>query len=402
MKVILLGVGSGAEETLTLRAKKVLGDSRVIIGAPRLLAALPTGYGARRISAVALEDILARLRELRDSLAPGSQAAVVLSGDSGFYSGARRLLPILGGMGYETELLPGLSSVQMFAARLERPWQDWRLVSAHGVECDAVAEVMRGQPVFFLTGGASDPGTLCAALAEAGLDTLSVAVGENLFLPDETVIRGTAGEMAGRTFAPLSVLLAEPAPSMPRHTPGWPDGWFVRGQVPMTKQLVRAAALAKLAVSPRDVCWDVGAGTGSVSVELAACARRVYAVECMPEACGLIRQNRVRHNAWNLTLKEGRAPNALEELPAPDAVFVGGSRGELPAIVNLVLTKNPSARLCIAAVTLETIQAAMSVLDARGIEAEVTQMAVSRSRAAGRLHMLAAGNPVFLITGNCQ
>ena len=117
MKVILLGVGSGAEETLTLRAKEVLGESQVIIGAPRLLAALSSGYGARRISAVALEDILVRLGELRDSLAPGSHAAVVFSGDSGFYSGARRLLPLLGGMGYETELLPGLSSVQMFAAR---------------------------------------------------------------------------------------------------------------------------------------------------------------------------------------------------------------------------------------------------------------------------------------------
>lgn len=97
----------------------------------------------------------------------------------------------------------------------------------------------------------------------------------------------------------------------------------------MTKQEVRAAALAKLAVQPGDTLWDVGAGTGSVSVELALAAPRghVYAVECDPEACGLIRQNRERFHACNLTLVEGRAPAALADLPAPDAVFIGGTKG---------------------------------------------------------------------------
>ena len=258
---------------------------------------------------------------------------------------------------------------------------------------------MRGQPVFFLTGGSLGPAALCAQLAEAGLDALPVTVGENLFCPDETVIRGTAGELAGRTFASLSVLLAEPAPPMPRHIPGWPDDWFIRGHVPMTKQMVRSAALGKLAVTPRDVCWDVG--TGSVSIELAAGTRRVYAVECMPEACALIRENRTKHNAWNLTLIEGRAPAALKELPPPDAVFIGGTRGELSAIVDAVLAKNPSARLCVTAIALETLQAAMGALAAHGIEAEVTQLSVSWGKATGGLHLLTANNPVFLITGNC-
>lgn len=396
MKVILVGMGSGTRETLIAQVQEMLAASQAVIGAPRLLAALPPEWEAQRFPAVAQDEILARLQ------ASGcARAAVVFSGDSGFYSGARLLLPLLREQGYDAEVLPGLSSVQMLSARLGRPWQDWRLVSAHGVDCDAVAEVMRGQPVFFLTGGSLDPAALCAQLAEAGLDALPITVGENLFCPDEAVIQGTAGELAGRTFAPLSVLLAESAPPMPRRAPGWPDGWFVRGQTPMTKQMVRAAALAKLAVTPRDVCWDVGAGTGSVSIELAARARRVYAVECIPEACALIRENRARHNAWNLTLIEDHAPAALRELPPPGAVFIGGARGELSAIVDAVLAKNPSARLCITAIALETLQAAMTALAAHGMEAEVTQLSVSRGKTAGGLHLLTANNPVFLIAGNC-
>ena len=172
----------------------------------------------------------------------------------------------------------------------------------------------------------------------------------------------------------------------------------------MTKQEVRAAALAKLAVHPTDTLWDVGAGTGSVSVELALAAPRgrIYAVECDPEACALIRKNRERFAAWNLTLIEGKAPQALEALPAPDAVFLGGTKGRMEAVVDAVLTKNPQARLCISAIALETLSAAVAALTARGLTAEVTQIAVSRTKPAGRLHLLMANNPIFLITGERQ
>lgn len=172
----------------------------------------------------------------------------------------------------------------------------------------------------------------------------------------------------------------------------------------MTKQEVRAAALAKLAVRPGQVLWDVGAGTGSVSVELALAAPRgrVYAVECGEEACGLIRDNRQKFSAWNLHLVEGKAPQALRDLPAPDGVFIGGTKGAMADIVDAVLSKNPAARICISAIALETLSAAVSALTARGLEAQAVQIAVSRTRAAGSLHLLMGGNPTFLITGNCH
>lgn len=259
----------------------------------------------------------------------------------------------------------------------------------------------RGKACVFLTGGAETPASLCGRLTSAGLGDAHVLVGEELGRAEEKILFGTAQEFAQKQFASLSVLLVEHLPQPPRRVPGFPDEAFHRGEVPMTKQEVRAAALAKLAVQPGDTLWDVGAGTGSVSVELALAAPRghVYAVECDPEACGLIRQNRETFHACNLTLVEGRAPAALADLPAPDAVFIGGTKGGMEAVVDTVLARNPNARICISAIALETLSAAVAALTAHGLAAEVTQIAVSRTRPAGRLHLLMANNPIFLITG---
>ena len=304
-------------------------------------------------------------------------------------------------LGVRARVLPGLSSIQLLAAALGRPWQGWNLVSAHGRTCDPVAECMQGRPTFFLTGGSEDPATLCAQLAAEGFGDVQGVVGQCLGTPEEKLFRGSVKELAAGRFNSLSVLLVEAAEVLPRRAPGLPDEAFERGDVPMTKQEVRAAVLAKLAVRPEDILWDVGAGTGSVSVELALAAPRgrVYAVECRPEGCALIKANREKFRTRNLVLVEGLAPAALSDLPAPDAVFIGGSKGSLAAIVDAALDKNPDARICVSAIALETLSAAVAALTAKGRTVQVSQIAVSRAKAVGGLHLMMAQNPIYLITG---
>ena len=338
MKITLIGMGSGCPESLTVQGYAALREADLILGARRLLSALPAGCTENRAAAYLPDEILELLH------ASGCEnAALLYSGDTGFYSGASALVERLQAQGYRPVVLPGLSSVQMLSAALGRPWQDWKLVSAHGRACDPVAECMEGKPTFFLTGGSESPATLCAQLAAEGFGKLAAAVGENLGTPEQKVYTGTVGQLAASRFESLSVLLVEAAQVPSRRTQGLPDEAFARGKVPMTKQEVRAAVLAKLGVQPGELLWDVGAGTGSVSVELALAAPRgrVYAVECDPEACALIRQNKEKFAVRNLTLVEGTAPAALENLPAPDAVFIGGTKGNMAAVVEAALAQQP-------------------------------------------------------------
>lgn len=396
MNVTLIGMGSGQPENLTLQGLAALRQADLILGARRLLAVLPAGCTENRAAAYRPDEVAELLQT-----SGAENAVLVYSGDTGFYSGASSMMEKLEALGVRARVLPGLSSIQLLAAALGRPWQGWNLVSAHGRTCDPVAECMQGRPTFFLTGGSEDPATLCAQLAAEGFGDVQGVVGQCLGTPEEKLFRGSVKELAAGRFNSLSVLLVEAVEGLPRRAPGLPDEAFERGDVPMTKQEVRAAVLAKLAVRPEDILWDVGAGTGSVSVELALAAPRgrVYAVECRPEGCALIKANREKFRTRNLVLVEGLAPDALSDLPAPDAVFIGGSKGSLAAIVDAALDKNPDARICASAIALETLSAAVAALTAKGRTMQVSQIAVSRAKAVGGLHLMMAQNPIYLITG---
>lgn len=396
MNVTLIGMGSGQPENLTLQGLAALRQADLILGARRLLAVLPAGCTENRAAAYRPDEVAELLQT-----SGAENAVLVYSGDTGFYSGASSMMEKLEALGVRARVLPGLSSIQLLAAALGRPWQGWNLVSAHGRTCDPVAECMQGRPTFFLTGGSEDPATLCAQLEAEGFGDVQGVVGQCLGTPEEKIFRGSVKELAAGRFNSLSVLLVEAAEVLPRRAPGLPDEAFERGDVPMTKQEVRAAVLAKLAVRSEDILWDVGAGTGSVSVELALAAPRgrVYAVECRPEGCALIKANREKFRTRNLVLVEGLAPDALSDLPAPDAVFIGGSKGSLAAIVDAALDKNPDARICVSAVALETLSAAVAALTAKGRTVQVSQIAVSRAKAVGGLHLMMAQNPIYLITG---
>ncbi len=392
MKVKLIGIGCSVKQ-MTVEAAKAIQSADLIIGAPRMLADLPIS-GAKVVPSIRSGEILNILMKKQPAA-----ACVLFSGDSGFYSGAQTLLPLLRENGIEAEVFPGISSLQSFAARLGTDWQHWRLCSAHGVECDPLAEIMYGQPCFFLTGGNSTPAGICSELTKAGLGKLKVWTGENLGYENESVSQGTAEEFAEREFASLSVLLTDAAPVMSKTAAGIPDEDFIRGKVPMTKREIRAVIPSLLRLSPSDTCWDIGAGTGSVSIEFALQCRGVWALERDPEALNLIRRNRAKFRAWNLRVIETAAPDGMDALPKPNAVFIGGSGGHLTEILRVVKNANPAARICVSAIALETLALASKTLAELGCSVNVTQISVSRAKPAGNLNLLMAQNPVFLITG---
>ena len=405
-KVTIIGAGPGNPDLLSRAALDAIDIADVVIGAHRALAGIDVPPDVVRCELVKTADIVAALTDA----ASWQRAVVVMTGDVGLFSGARRLVEALSGDAQvDVRVIPGISSASYLAARLARPWQDWRFASAHGVACDIVAEAERAGELFLATSGGEDPSRLSGELGHAGFGDARVTVAERLSYPDERITCATASEIAGQTFDDLNVMLIEfaggagsPANSRwPYASSGIPDELFIRGDVPMTKQEVRAVALAKLRLTATDTVWDVGAGTGSVSIEAALVARAgsVWAVERNAAGVRLIRENADAFGCGNVHAVPGVAPEALAKLPVPDAVFVGGSAGELPSIVEAALEKNPQVRLCVPCVTVETLTEACALLSGSRFKGfEACQVSAARAEAVGSHHLMKAQNPVFLVS----
>ncbi len=453
-RVVILGMGPGAAALATVAAREELAGADVAIGSKRLLEALPSqGAPSDRRALVAADDIVRTVLALPEQ----TRAVLLMSGDTGLYSGARAVLDRLQGHeDIDLVCLPGVSSLSYLSAKLMRPWQGWRVASAHGTACNPVALAREAlgkgalpagdRGLFLLTDATHSPAALCGQLTQAGLGACAATVGERLSYPDERIVAGTVGQLTDEDFAQPCVLLIEPprgtegafdvcpgkaggenvgenssenvgensgengsengdengsktGDPWPYATPGVPDELFERSGVPMTKREVRAVALARLALAEGDVAWDVGAGTGSVSVEMGRLvgSGTVYAVERDREAADLTRTNIARFGLENVEVRLGSAPEALKGLPAPDAVFVGGSGGCLAAILQAVLAANPAARVCVPAVTVETLIAATDLLTGEGWGGfTLCQVSVARAQEAGSSHLMRPLSPIWL------
>ncbi len=237
---------------------------------------------------------------------------------------------------------------------------------------------------------------------DSGLLELDIYVGTALSYAEEEVIKVTPAELAVMEDKPLtSLFIINHFYSKVYHL-GIPDEEFIRGDIPMTKSEVRLLSISKLSLKDNDILYDIGAGTGSLSVEAALLLNNgwVYAVEEKEEGAELIERNRDKFSLKNLTVIKGSAPDCLEELPVPDAAFIGGSRGKLRKILEELLQRNPSIRLVLNAITLETLSEALEAFKNLEItDLEILQAAITKTRTAGSYHMLSAQNPVFIIKG---
>lgn len=396
--VQIVGIGPGSRDAMTQEVRRAIEETDCLIGARRMLDAARGGQ--KTFAAIAPQEIADFLRAHREY----RRCVVVMSGDTGFFSGTKKLLPLLSGC--EVRVLPGLSSLSYLCAKLQTSYEDVHVVSLHGRAHDIAADVRAHARVFALVGGEHGVNDLCRTLTENGLGTVTVSVGERLSYEDETITTGTAEELQSKAFAPLSAVLIENDYPDAVVTHGLPDEAFLRGAgevgvVPMTKSEVRAIALSKLRLTERAVCCDIGAGTGSVAIEMALQAKRghVYAVERRIDAVELLKKNQAAFHVENLTVVSGTAPEACRDLPAPTHAFIGGSAGNLRDIVSMLLAKNPHVRIVATAISLESVAELTACMkDFAFIEAEAVSVQIARGKKAGLYNLMTGQNPVYIFT----
>ena len=396
-EVFIAGIGPGSEALQTQEVRAAIRRADCLIGARRMLDAV-AGPQQLTIDAIAPEAIATHIAQHPEC----GVFCVVMSGDTGFYSGTKKLLPLL--KTCRVQVLPGLSSMSYLCARVGVSYEDAVPVSLHGRDFDIAREVRRRRKVFTLVGGDGGMQALCERLTQAGLGHVRIAVGERLSYPDEAITRGTAQELRSHTFDKLSAALIENDTPGEIVTPGLPDEAFLRNLepgklVPMTKSEVRSICLSKLRLTPNAVCWDVGAGTGSVSIEMARlCADgTVYAIEKNERALALLEKNKEAFSASNMKIIPGPAPEACRDLPAPTHAFLGGTSGSVRDILALLLEKNPHVCIVATAVTLESVSALSACME--DFEAaECVSVQVSKAAALGQYHLMQAQNPVYIFT----
>ena len=375
-------------------ATQALAAASAVAGARRHLAAVPLPPEADRIP-------LRRLDPALDAICahPGP-VAVLASGDPGFFGIVRALRA----RGVAPAVVPAVSSVALAFARLGLDWDDALVLSAHGRDAGPVTAAALAHPKAAILTGPPEAatGALRAALRNAGR---TIYVAERLGTPDERV-RDLTHDPAADVTDPhvLISLAATPAsPAAPRwlagHT-GAPATWalpetaFEHRNSMITKSEVRALALARLGPGPGRTIWDVGAGSGSVAVECARFGAWAVAVEADPAQCDRIRRNAAQHGVL-LQVVAGRAPAALEGLPAPDAIFAGGGDDEV--LRAAVQAGNP-ARVVVALASVDRVRPVSDLLTSLGYTTEGTQLQASRlSPLPGGSLRLAALNPVFVL-----
>ena len=394
--VALLGIGMGRNNLLTKEAEELLQQTDLLIGAKRIVDAVRQPH-----QEVCYEYQSKQIAKYIDQHPEYNQITVVLSGDVGFYSAAKSLLPLLG---EDVRLVCGISSVVYFMSKIGLSWDDAKIVSNHGQNCNLIPLIRQYKKVFSILGSGDTIGAIARKLVYYDMPEVLMYVGENLSYENEKILVKKAKDLTSYQGDSLAVVcICNEQASQHFSTHGIPDACFIRGKAPMTKEEVRTVSLSKMRLMENSICYDVGAGTGSVSIEMALRAHQgqVFAIEKKEDALHLLEKNKQKFAADNLEIIPGEAPMAMEALPTPSHVFIGGSSGNLKKIAALAIQKNPNVRIVINCITLETLTETMQLIQEMQFQdTEIVQLSVSQAKELGKYHLMMGENPIYIIT--CQ
>lgn len=398
----IFGIGPGTPEWLPPAIEKEVAQCDLLLGGVRALELFPAFLGERfRVD----RDLTLTIRTIRQALDMNKRVAILVSGDPGFYS----LLPLVR-RNFPQEMIrvfPGISSLQFAFARAGVPWQGAELMSVHGRSIESLP-LNVCNPLGILTGGDNTPQKIATYYSSYGFNP-RISIGNALSYPEEVWVDTDAnGLKDSEASYPNAVMIIYPGDSQDGGSReirtqsgfGFPDEEFIRGQVPMTKSEIRVQVLSKAKIKASDRILDVGAGTGSLSIEAALLAERgcVFAVEEDLEAQDLILKNQEKFKVSNLRLIRGTAPKALIGIPPIDVCLIGGSHGQVEEILRqspLI----PGGRVVITAVTLETLAKSLEALKTLEYqEVDVISLQAVRWKGIKDFHLAQALNPVFILS----
>jgi precorrin-6Y C5,15-methyltransferase (decarboxylating) len=404
-KIHIIGIGDDGLDGVTAHARSLIERADLLLGAESTLALVP-GKGKSRLAVGAnLQEAIDRISAARD------QAIVILaSGDPLFYGVARYLCDKLGKDRFE--VIPHVSSMQMAFARVKESWEDAFLTNLANHNIESVLEKIRvADKVGLFTSDEFPPSAVARALLDSRLDYFQAYVCENLGSPDERVTHGELKDIAADQFSPLNVMILVRKPDTPdrpatlegRRLFGNPDELFLQTRPKhglLTPAEVRAIAVSQLALRPDSVAWDIGAGSGSVSIECAQLAPqgKTYAIEMDAEDHQLIVSNAERFGLKNIVAVLGRAPDAWADLPDPDAVFVGGSGREIGRLVELAYRRlKPLGRLVANVGSIENLAGVHEIMHRHASDVKIWMINVARGTYQLERVRFEALNPTFLL-----
>lgn len=411
-KIHVIGIGLDGAAGLTDSVREIVEKATLLIGSTRHLSYFRSHPAPRLV----LGDFKLAITEIRNNLAKSDEnysIVVLVSGDPLFFGLGRLLLEEL--PPEKITFYPHVSAVQLAFSRVKVPWQDAMVISSHGRSLDALTQALQEglDKIAVLTDGVNTPSAIANLLLALDLSArYEFWVCENLGGMDEKVQFLSVNAVLKECFAPLNVVIllrkSEPMDLGINidHLPilGLSDRTFVSFRDRpglMTKREIRTLVLGELALQPQQIVWDIGAGTGSVSIEIARLCptSQVYAIEKTAMGSTLIEQNCRRLQVNNVISIHGNAPDILQNIPTPDRIFIGGSGGNLSTILDFCKFKlAPNGIIVLAFATLEHLNQALTWFKEYNWEYKLLQIQLSRSISVAKLTRFTPLNPVTIVT----
>ena len=398
MNINLIGIGLGNPELLTEAACNAISKSDIVIGAKRIVESIKSDFSDKTYFT---EYNTEKILDIIKSNA-GSEISVVFSGDISLFSGGSKLFERLKDLkNCKINTFPGISSLSYLCAKTNTDMAKVKILSFHGKDELLYHNIDSNEYTFIITSKGEGAKEICKKLINFGFFDLDVTIGENLSYENERITTAKPNEFLDMDISDLNCMIIYNPDSEKSISFGLPDEAFIRDKVPITKSEVRAVILSKLDISSDSICYDIGAGSGSVSIEMSRLAYegKVYAVEKNPLAIELIKKNIHNFNAENIELIFAKAPEGLEHILEADKIFIGGSGGELNTVMDMIFASQKHPTIVISAITLETVAQISDILKKAkeyDYDTEVTAVNVSKSKEVGPYNMMIAQNMVFI------